>query len=77
MTFDGNSSLPFKVHIIESLGNQISIRHGMGGLEQTIRQGALAVINMGDDAEISNSLHEVQIYIKSNPAATLQVRKSS
>jgi len=59
MPLDGNSSLSLQVHIIERLLLQLSIGDRSGKMEQSVGKGTLAVINMSDDAEISDVLHTV------------------
>jgi len=55
MALDGDAPFPFQIHIVEHL----PFRHlyGVGILKQSVGDGRLTVVNVGDDAEISNILH--------------------
>ena len=55
MTFDGDATFPFQVHVIQHL--VFSDGHRVSKLQQTVSQGAFTVVDVGDDAEISNVLH--------------------
>jgi len=59
MAFDGNTSFPLQVHVIQKLFLHISISHGVGRLEQSVGQGALPMVYVGDDAEVPDVLHVV------------------
>ena len=50
VTFDGDSSFFFEVHIVEHLSG----RHfdGLSAFEQSVGQGTLAVVDVGNDAEL-------------------------
>jgi len=70
MTFDGDSTFPFQVHVIQHL--VFSDGHRVSKLQQTVSQGAFTVVDVSYDAEISNVLHycerrmgllSLQIYI--------------
>ena len=53
MRFDGDTPLPLQVHRIEQLIVHIARRDRAGPMQQPIGQGGLAVIDMGDDTEVS------------------------
>ena len=59
VTFDGDAALLFEVHIVEHL----PFGHGNGlcVLQQTVSQCTLSVIDVGNDAEISDVLHEISL----------------
>lgn len=57
MTFYRDTALPFKVHIVESLVLHVALGNGACVLEQTVREGTLAVIDMRDDTEIAYVFH--------------------
>jgi hypothetical protein len=57
MTFYGNSFFPFQIHIIEHLVHHLPFGNCFGMFKQTIGQGTFAVIDMSDDTEIANVLH--------------------
>ena len=51
---DGDAPLPLDVHGIEELSLHVPLGYGIGELHHPIRQGGLAMVDMGDDAEIAN-----------------------
>ena len=55
MTFDGDSSLTFKIHIVQHL--PLGHLDGMGILQQTVGKGTFSVVNMCYDTEVSYVLH--------------------
>ena len=52
--FDRDAAFTFQIHRVEHLGFGLTIRDRAGGLQQSIGQGALAVINVGDDGKVAN-----------------------
>lgn len=54
MTLYRNPPFTFQIHGIEQLFLHLSLHHRLGAFEQPIGQSCLAVIDMSDDAEISN-----------------------
>ena len=46
---DGDAPLPLQVHVVQELILHLALRHGIALLQQAIRQGGLAVVNVGDD----------------------------
>ena len=57
MALDGDTALALQVHIVQNLILGPTGRDGFAKFKQTIRESTLPVINMGNDAEISNVLH--------------------
>ena len=57
MALYGNAAFPFNIHIVQNLIFKISIEDHMGHLNQAVGKCRFPVINMSDDAEISNFLH--------------------
>ncbi len=53
LAFDGDPSFAFDVHAVEDLILKLPLRHDMGGLDQSVRQSRLPMIDMGDDAEVA------------------------
>jgi hypothetical protein len=51
---DGDSALALDVHPVEVLGAHIAIGDDPGQLQHPVGQGGLAVIDVGDDAEVPN-----------------------
>ena len=55
MTLDGDTSLLFQIHIVQHL----SLGHldGLSIFQKTVGQGRFAVVDMRNNAEVSNMLH--------------------
>jgi 6,7-dimethyl-8-ribityllumazine synthase len=49
---DGDAALALEIHGIEHLLHHLPLGKGAGGLQKTVRQRALAVVNMRNDREI-------------------------
>ena len=56
---DGDTALAFQVHAVQQLRFHIPQSDGVGFFQQTVREGGFAVVNMGDDAKISDVLFDV------------------
>ena len=54
MGFNGDTSLPFQIHGIKKLIFHVSLAHRICALHQPITQGGFPMINMRNNAEISN-----------------------
>ena len=52
--FDGDAALPLDVHVIEDLILHDALVHALGQLQDAVRQGGLAVVDVCNDAEISD-----------------------
>jgi hypothetical protein len=74
MIFDRDAPLPLKIHRIEMLRLQHAIRDGAGGLQQTIAQGRLAVIDVGDDAEIPDLIEGSHLRGAFYPSLAMRVK---
>ncbi len=57
MALDGDASFPLKVHAVEHLCLEVLSLHGLGELQQSVGQGALPMVNMGDDTKIAYLIH--------------------
>jgi hypothetical protein len=58
MKFDGDSTLLFQRIVIQDLSvGHLTLSYSTGPLQQTVSQRRLAVIYMGNNAEISDMLH--------------------
>jgi hypothetical protein len=55
--FDGDPSFPFQIHIVQQLILLFPRAYRTGKIQQTIRKGAFAMVDMGYDAKISNVFH--------------------
>ena len=51
---DRDAPLPLQVHVVQQLLRHLPLGHRLAPLQQTVRQGGLAVVDMGDDGKISN-----------------------
>jgi hypothetical protein len=62
--------LALQVHVVENLVLHVTLGNGARCLEEAIGQRRFAVIDMGDDAEVSNvvSIHDGK-YSKAAPKA--------
>jgi hypothetical protein len=57
MALDGDAPFPFQIHIVQGLRLQVPVSNSSCNLQEPIRQGAFAVINVRDDAEIPDMFH--------------------
>ena len=51
---DGNATFPLDIHRVEHLRLHVAVGKAAAILDQTIRQGRLTVVDMGDDGEVSD-----------------------
>ena len=58
---DGNPLLALQIHTIQQLLLHIPLGHGACQLHHAVGQGALAVVDMGDDAEITDMFHTLAL----------------
>jgi two-component system cell cycle response regulator len=63
LAFDGDPALALDIHGVEDLVLEIPVRDDLGGLDHAVRQGRLAVIDMGDNTEIANIFHDIDVVI--------------
>ena len=63
---DRDPLLALEIHRVEDLAHHVPAFDGMGQLEQPVGQGRLAVVDVGDDREVAESLlrdrHEAGVY---------------
>lgn len=57
LAFDRDAPFSFDLHGVQDLILKIAVQHDMRRLDQAVGQGGFPVINMGDDAEISDMFH--------------------
>lgn len=57
VALDSNTTFTFQVHIVERLLCQFAITQGARHLQQTIGQCRLTMVDMRDDAEVSDLFH--------------------
>jgi hypothetical protein len=53
---DRDSALLFQIHVVENLTLCLLLREGPGDRQQAIGERGLAVIDVGDDAEVADTL---------------------
>ena len=63
VALDGDSSLTFKIHIIQSLLLQPSFIYSTSSLQQSVGQGTFPVVDVGNNAEITDILHRCKISV--------------
>jgi hypothetical protein len=54
--FDGDAFFALEVHGIEQLGFLIALGHGVGGAHEAVGKRGFAVVDVGDDGEITCQL---------------------
>ena len=54
MGFDGDATFAFEVHGIQDLSHHFALGEGSGMFQKAISEGGLAVVDVGDDGEVSN-----------------------
>ena len=54
LTLDGDPPFPFQVHLVQELGFHILGADRAGNLQEAVGEGGLTVVDVGDDAEISD-----------------------
>ena len=74
VAFDGNSPLAFEVHIVERLVLHLPLCNGSSGLEQAVGQGAFPVVDVGNDAEVSNVFHRSRLGHKISAECPVSLR---
>ena len=57
MALDCDATLTLKIHIIQHLSLHILTFHRFGVFQQTVGQGTLSMINMGNNTKIADILH--------------------
>ena len=51
---DGDAAFPLDVHPVQVLGAHVAVRDDTGELQHPVGQRRLAVVDVGDDAEVPN-----------------------
>ena len=57
IALDRNAPFTLDIHRVEHLVVELTLRHAATGLDQSIGQSRLTMINMGDNAKVTNMLH--------------------
>lgn len=61
LAFYGDAAFAFDVHIVENLIFKIPVQDHPGHLDETVGKRRFSMINMGDNAEISDVFHFMEI----------------
>ncbi len=61
LALDGYTPFPFDIHVVEDLVLKVALVHNAGILDEPVRQGRFAVVNMGDNAEVSYVFHSYML----------------
>jgi hypothetical protein len=69
VALDGDAALALDVHRVENLIAELAVFDPTTALDQAIGQRGLAVVDVGDDAEIANSVQNEPL--TANPAAVI------
>ena len=69
---DRDTALAFQVHLVKVLVGFLAVGKRSGRLEQAVRQGRFAMINVGDDGKVANPglFHK---YARGNLAVSLKL----
>ena len=59
LALDRDPPFPLDIHVVEDLILEIAVVDDAGILDQPVGQGGLAVVDMGDDAEVSYIIHNL------------------
>jgi hypothetical protein len=57
LAFNGDAPLPFNIHIIKDLILELTVTHHVAYLDESVSQGGFAMVDMGDNAEITDIFH--------------------
>jgi hypothetical protein len=55
---NGNAAFALQIHVVQQLILFFSVGYGTCGIKQPIGKRALAVVDVRDNAEISNMIHD-------------------
>ena len=57
--FDGDAPLPFQIHVVEELLLHLPRFDRVGQFQKTVGEGRFAMVDMGNDGKIADSLEVV------------------
>ena len=57
VALDGDASFPLQIHAVEHLCLQVFSFYRFGKLQQSVGKGALAMVNVGNDAKVAYLIH--------------------
>jgi hypothetical protein len=58
LRLDGDAALALDVHRVEHLGLHLAVGQAAAALDQAVGQRALAVVDVGNDGEVADVLHQ-------------------
>ena len=61
VALDGDAALFLQVHVVQHLVLHVFLVHRAGHLQHTVRQGALPVVNMGNNTKVAYILHNLYV----------------
>ncbi len=69
MALNGDAPFALEVHVVECLVLHLPLTDGSCGLQKTICEGAFAMVDVGNDAKITDVFHQWFVYCKITPQA--------
>src|SRR5208283_3384772 len=54
LSLDGDAALALQFHVVEELSLRFALAQRSGGLQEPVRQRRLPVVDVGDDAKVTN-----------------------
>ena len=57
LELDGDAAFALKLHVVEKLRLHVASRNGAGILQEPVGQGGFPVVDVGNDAEITDPLN--------------------
>jgi hypothetical protein len=57
VALDGDATFSFQIHVVQYLILQVAVGDGLGMLQQTVGESALAVVYVRYYAEVANIFH--------------------
>ena len=63
VTLYGNAALSFEIHIVKKLILAFTVTYRLSSVQKPVGQGALTMVNMGDDAKVPDILHAANIIL--------------
>ena len=66
MRLDGDAAFPFKIHGIKDLLLGLPGGHCAGRVQEPVSEGRFAVIDMGDNREVSYKALQIQLFSEKN-----------
>ena len=58
VALDGDAPLPLQLHVVQHLVLEVPFLQGSGEHQEAVGQRAFAMVDMGDDTEVANMIHQ-------------------